>query len=413
MSVLIVGALVIPALATGANGGDPTPDPQQACTFAFEPRGATMGQGGSTASTVLHTQDGCQWTASSEQNWISYSPKSGTGTTYLLVSAGFNGSGGSRAGAVQAGDAYFVVNQHHFYQPPVEPNKILPFDGAADLPTSVTLSWLFSFNASSFSYCLDTIGDGTCRSGWIDVGATTLVTVTGLKPSTAYYWQVVAQTPGGTVPANLGKWWSFTTVPASFGIVTSPRPGSSVGSRTTIAWLAGGTASAYWLDVGSEPGAADLYSNYQDQFLSRTITGLPADGRTVWIRLWSLMGGEWRYADDVSYISVRPAAARLTSPEEDAVLPGETAVFTWDEGLGAKAYWLEIGTSQGSTDVYMAYLDTRRSVAVSGLPRDSRELWVRLYSYIDDQWQFAEDVCYYAAAPVRSGGRAGRSSAAT
>jgi len=73
----------------------------------------------------------------------------------------------------------------------------------------------------------------------------------------------------------------------------SPSPGSTFTSSTlTFQWTAG-NAMAYGLTVGSSPGAADIYASSVLHSLSQTVTNIPADGRTIYVRLYSQVNGSW------------------------------------------------------------------------------------------------------------------------
>ncbi len=57
-------------------------------------------------------------------------------------------------------------------------------------------------------------------------------------------------------------------------------------------------ASGHWLYVGNSQGAFDIYSSGDlGSSTSHTATGLPVDGRTLYVRLWTLQGGTWLFND--------------------------------------------------------------------------------------------------------------------
>ncbi len=90
-------------------------------------------------------------------------------------------------------------------------SKSSPVNGADNQNATVTLSWKSASGATSYEYCYDTTGDGSC-SDWHMTATISSVSISGLSPSTTYYWQVRANTAGGTVYAG-PNWWSFTTRP--------------------------------------------------------------------------------------------------------------------------------------------------------------------------------------------------------
>jgi len=63
----------------------------------------------------------------------------------------------------------------------------------------------------SYEYCLDTVNNNACDTGWISTGATRSVSRSGLSARTTYYWQVRAVNAVGSTMANAGTWWRFTT----------------------------------------------------------------------------------------------------------------------------------------------------------------------------------------------------------
>ena len=79
--------------------------------------------------------------------------------------------------------------------------------------------------------------------------------------------------------------------------MTSPTPGSTFGSSTvTFSWSAG-SATAYWLYLGTSPGAMDLYNSGSISVRSQTVSNIPTDGRTIYVRLWSRIGNAWKFID--------------------------------------------------------------------------------------------------------------------
>jgi hypothetical protein len=94
--------------------------------------------------------------------------------------------------------------------PPGSFGKSSPTNGATGQSTSPTLSWGTSSGATSYEYCIDTNSshaNNSCGSTW----KSSTTPVSGLSPSTTYYWQVRANNTGGSTYADGLTWWSFTT----------------------------------------------------------------------------------------------------------------------------------------------------------------------------------------------------------
>ena len=71
----------------------------------------------------------------------------------------------------------------------------------------------------------------------------------------------------------------------------------------TFFWTAAAGATEYWLEVGTTSvGSVNQYSQSQGLSLSGTVSGLPTDGSTVYVRLWTLLGGQtWQLFNDYTY----------------------------------------------------------------------------------------------------------------
>ena len=66
------------------------------------------------------------------------------------------------------------------------------------------------------------------------------------------------------------------------------------GTSITFEWEDVGTI--YNLKVGKTKGGGD-YANWQGMTNSKTITNLPANGITIFVRLNTYAGGDWEYID--------------------------------------------------------------------------------------------------------------------
>ncbi|MBI5688399.1 MAG: hypothetical protein HZC54_25280, partial [Verrucomicrobia bacterium] len=59
---------------------------------------------------------------------------------------------------------------------------------------------------------------------------------------------------------------------------------------------AGSGVSQYAMWAGSTPGSYDLYAAVLGTNRTQAVT-LPVDGGPVYVRLWSLMSGTWKFND--------------------------------------------------------------------------------------------------------------------
>jgi len=81
----------------------------------------------------------------------------------------------------------------------------------------------------------------------------------------------------------------------------NPANGATLpGSTVTFQWSPGQGVSDYWLYLSkAAPGGKELYSNTLGLKTSQTLTSLPTDGSTLYVRLWSQIGAAWQYADTI------------------------------------------------------------------------------------------------------------------
>lgn len=179
-------------------------------------------------------------------------------------------------------------------------------------------------------------------------------------------------------------------------VVTSPAPGTTLpGSTATFSWTAGSGALEYFFYAGSTPGGNQYLGVSTGLNRSRTVTTLPTNGSTVYVRLWTRFATGWQY-NDYTYTaantgaSLTVAKAAITSPAPGSVLPGSSATFSWSAGSGALEYWLYAGSTPGGYDLYSGSQGTSLSRTLSNLPRDGRTIYVRLWTRFSTGWQWSD-----------------------
>ena len=182
---------------------------------------------------------------------------------------------------------------------------------------------------------------------------------------------------------------------ATPAVMTSPASGSNLaGSSVTFTWSAAPGASGYWLDVGTAQGAKEIFGQNAGLAASQTVSGLPTNGCTIYVRLWTQQGAPpnatWQY-NDYTYTAAGDGGTgslgslvTMTSPAAGSKLPGSAVTFTWTGAANVTAYSLAVGTAQYQSDLYSnKALGTATSVQVTGLPTDGRTLYVSLYASVN------------------------------
>jgi hypothetical protein len=77
-------------------------------------------------------------------------------------------------------------------------------------------------------------------------------------------------------------------------MLTPPTGATFTSSSVTFSWSAG-SATAYFLLVGSSLYGADSYNSGIVSVHSKTVNNIPTDGRTIYVTLGSLVNGSWTF----------------------------------------------------------------------------------------------------------------------
>jgi len=257
-----------------------------------------------------------------------------------------------------------------------------PVPGSTLSGPTVTFTWASGLSASAY---------------WLDVG-----TVQGqgniYAATTAFLSQTVSGIPtnGATIYVRLWtriypNWgysdYTYTAASGTKAVMSTPVPGSTLsGSTVTFTWSAGAGASAYWLDVGTVQGQGNIYAANEGLITSQTVSGIPTNGAAIYVRLWTLLYGNWSYYD-YSYAAGGTKAVMIT-PAPVSTLSGSTVTFTWSAGAGASAYWLDVGTVLGQGNIYAANEGLITSQTVSGIPTNGATIYVRLWTLLNGNWSY-------------------------
>jgi hypothetical protein len=124
--------------------------------------------------------------------------------------------------------------------------------------------------------------------------------------------------------------------------------------------------------------------------LTKAVSGLPTNGSTVYVTLYSLNSGVW-FSNSYTYTAFLNAPAVLTSPSPSGSTLGSggSQTFTWAAATNATAYWLDIGTGPGGNQYYQSrsLSSSTLTETVNGLPTNASQIFVTLYSQIGGVWQ--------------------------
>jgi hypothetical protein len=249
---------------------------------------------------------------------------------------------------------------------------------------SVTFVWTAAANATGYGLWIGSTGPGSDNLYYSGEKASTVnsLTVSGLPVNgeTVYVRLITYYT-------SSSAFINYTYTAATAAALTTPTPGSSLaGPSVTFSWSSAANATGYALwagTTGTGSGADNLYYSGEkaSTVASLTVSGLPVNGETIYVRLITYYGAA---SSTATYTYTSAIGGILTTPAPGSKLTGPSVTFGWSVGAGATGYALWIGsTGMGSDNLYYSgeKASTVTSLAVSGLPTNGEAIYVRLITY--------------------------------
>lgn len=121
---------------------------QTNCTYTLNPTGIGIGHSGGSRSFNVITQEGCAWTAFTNQPWITITGgASGTGNGTVTFTAASNFSDQQRTGIITVNDQVFTVSQNRHCLVPSGFTISVPSSGATGSHT-LTTSCFYSYQSN-------------------------------------------------------------------------------------------------------------------------------------------------------------------------------------------------------------------------------------------------------------------------
>ena len=224
--------------------------------------------------------------------------------------------------------------------------------------------------------------------------------MTGLKWGAAAIFLVLAT--GGNASAGMTPEGHVLPLQATPSVLLTPQEGSTiVESSVYFTWTTGTGASQYQLYVGSSPGAYDYAKVMAGTLQTATVSGLPTDGRRVYVRLWSLQPWNWLYSDTAFDTADASGAGVLASPAQGMTITESAVAFTWTPGSSSSRYWLYLGSAPGANDYGRFGGDANLSATTRDLPLNGQTVHARVWSLLPSGW-VATDTSFEAVNPEGS-----------
>ncbi len=233
----------------------------QGCSFTLSSQSATAPAGGASGSFDVRTADGCAWSASPDDSWLSITAgATGTGNGTVRYTASAN-AGPQRSGTIKAGGHTFTVNQDAGCTYSIAPTSQNAGAGGGNAAVTVTApggcSWSASSNASWIGVSSGGSGSGN--------GTVQLVIAASSDPARSG----TATIAGQTFTVNQASGCTVGIAPTSQTMTAAGGTGSfNVTASGSCGWTA--TPNMPWISV---TGGASGSGNGTVQFSVAPNTG--------------------------------------------------------------------------------------------------------------------------------------------
>lgn len=342
------------------------------------------------------------WIGTTRGGMELYNQGQGTNTSATVNGLPTNGAALNVRVFAMVNDAWVWGDYTYTAASPSKAVMTSPISGSTLTGSSQTFNWSAGTGALQYWMWIGT------SAGAMDLynqgqSLNTSATVNGLPMnSSTLYVRLFTMMKDGTWQYNN---YTYTASAPTKAAMTSPADLAVLpNSSATFNWTPGVGAQQYWIWIGTSSGAMDLYNQGQGLNTSAVVNGLPTDGSTIYVRLFTMMqDGSWQW-NDYSYAAASPAPAVMISPANGSTLPGTSVNFSWTPGIGAQQYWLWVGTmpaTDSDTDparfnFFHQGLDLGTSVTVEGLPTGGTPVYARLFTVLNGAWYW-NDYTYTAA----------------
>ena len=270
-----------------------------------------------------------------------------------------------------------------------------PADGAVQADLSQPIQWTTIAGAEAYYLY---VGTATGANDLVNSGelhATSMV-VASLPAGTTLHARMWTKAAG--VWRYADSTFSARASAPTTSVLTFPASGaSSADMAHAIQWTSVANAQAYYLYVGSTPAGHDLVDTGELLVTSFLATALPV-GPTLYARIWTKIGGVWRYSDSLFIAAPPSLTATITAPIDGAASADLSLPIRWTTVANAQAYTLYVGTTVGASDLVNSGETAGVSYLASSLPL-GQLLHARMWTKLGGIWRYV-DSTFTAAQPV-------------
>jgi hypothetical protein len=236
----------------------------------------------------------------------------------------------------------------------VAPVLLSPLNGSTEKPVPVALAW--SAVSGATSYRLQVSSSSAFTSAIIDQPGITATSfdASGLGETTTYYWRVAASS--GTTTSGWSAVWAFgtqtLTLPAAASMISPSNGGAGFSLPVTFRWSTAAGAKSYGVQVSTDASFTSAVVN-QSGLTDTTLTPTNLlSGTTYFWKVSTANPAGSNTTTSWNFSTAFPLASpTLSSPANNAQVPGSSVSFTWTTTPGATVYHWQLATTSGFTPV--------------------------------------------------------------
>lgn len=273
----------------------------------------------------------------------------------------------------------------------VTPDIISPASGEDVRSSTFRIVWNPVKDADNYELWIGTSSGGSDLLKVENLSRnTTSYTYLGIPMSTTsgnIYAKVRAITPSGPSSWDNG-YWDVVAIPEL-------RDCGDVLSSTShsFTWDAVSGVERHFFKLGTTAGSSDIDLDSAGTTGS-TVTGLPADGSTLYAAVRALYNSEYTDWHSCSYTAWSDPANMIPTITAPSTITGTTAIFEWTEISGATKYEVWV-YSDDATNYDSKTTVASNNITISTLPESYSELYVKVRAEVDGSWKGWSSVKIY------------------
>jgi hypothetical protein len=270
-----------------------------------------------------------------------------------------------------------------------------PANGATNVDQGQPFQWTSVAGAQAYYLY---VGTSPGAKNIVDTGEihSTTYAMSNLPAGQTLYARIYTE-QNGIWRSNDISFRAAAALPSTLAALTYPTNGEAYDPARAIRWSSVPGAQAYYLYVGTSPGAKNVIDSGEIGSTGYTpSTAVPVSNR-LYASIHTKYGGKWYSVDSEFYVP----GAGFIYPTNGALNVDMTYPIRWMPVANAQAYYLYVGTSPGTKDIVDTGEIRANMYAAPNVPA-GRWLYATIYTKALNVWTSRQVM--FTAAPTNTGG---------